>query len=338
MKSKPEDHYRCEYQYVYCDDILGVETNIKNFKWVYGSHSEISERDAYEKCAVKFRVVLTKETDLGEADSCDGVFQSYSWNKKANTLFYRRRIFGNLLIGYNITLNDTCATVFVGKNYFKLIRGRIMNLHGIYYLLSDLANILLLKKGYLTLYASAVHFEKQNRGVVCFAPPNTGKTLTSTKLCEMQGNKLLGEDIVLTDSERMFACPYTQSYRKKPSRFDSAGSFGRKRKENENCCKSGLLTDLVVLSLGRQRFSNDKENLLRKIRILNGYLFQYYSSPIVKVISYFNSNYEEEWNDKANQIIDKAAARSDCLQIQTESPHDFCRLIQKMISNENEVD
>ena len=66
-----------------------------------------------------------------------------------------------------------------------------------YYLLSDIANIILLKNGLLTLYAAGVYCNKNNKGMVFWGAPNTGKTLTAMRLCKDYDFSLLGEDIVM---------------------------------------------------------------------------------------------------------------------------------------------
>ncbi len=315
-----------EYYYVYCQGILGVKTNISDFKWVYGSVAPSVSFDEYEKCIVKFEVYVKPEKELGDSNVCGQRFHSFLWDDGNRTLFYRRTLMSNLQIGYDISFVGNTVKAFIGKRYYKFIKNRTMNLHGTYYLLSDIANMMLLNNGFLTLYASAICYDK--RGVVCFAPPNTGKTITATKLCELSNCRLLGEDIIITDGQRLFACPWTSTYRKKAASFDSAGSFGRvSQSGNINMCDMCDLTDLIVLSLGKKTISNDKDELLRQICILNGYLFNYYSSPIVKVLGYFNKEYSKPWNELAETLLRDMTNNSNCCGIQSEKALDFWDII-----------
>lgn len=324
-----------ENYYVYCKEILGVKTNLHDFKWVYGSVAPICSSDEYDQCKVKLCVYAKPEKELPECMSCDQQFQAYKWNQEQKTLFYRRTMFSCLKLGYNIKFADNQVEVWVGKNYLKFVQQRIMNLHGMYYLLSDLANMMLLKNGLLTLYASSVYFSEQKRGLACFAPPNTGKTLTVTKLCERPDYDFVGEDIVITDGEKMFACPWTSSYRKKASKFDTAGSMQRVNNANvENVCENCDLTDLIVLYSGEKNITSDKNEFLHKASILNGYLFNYYSSPIIKILGYFDGEYSDEWNEQAKEMLKKMVNTCHCHLIGAGDPLEFSKLIHSVVLGE----
>lgn len=262
---------------VYCKGILAVKTNVKNFRWIYGTAPLTTNEEEYQKCAVKVNVVVIPEKKLKKTKSWDKKFQAYTWDNNEKEIFYWRKIFG-LSIGYSICLKDNTIYAKIGENYCRLIKNRTMNLHSIYYLLSDVANIVLLKHGYLTLYASAVADGSSECGTFFFAPPNTGKTMTATMLCKHFGYSLVGEDVVIADGNRIYGCPWTHSYRKKGDRFDSAGVFRcGERPEKLKVCDTCDITELVTLSLGPTEVNTSKEELLRQIKILNGYLFCYYN-------------------------------------------------------------
>jgi hypothetical protein len=204
----------------------------------------------------------------------------------------------------------------------------MMHLHGIYFLLSDLANLLLMQKGYLTLYASAVHDVPNNKGIVCFAPPNTGKTLTATRLCSEHGCRLIGEDIVIVRDRQLYACPWTVSYRKKKAAFDGAGAFGRASQAPEfDRCDTCALTDMVILASGEEQVLGDKTEALRRMAILNGYLFDYYTTPVIKLLGYFDDIYDRDWNRYAYQLLQRLTTESDCRIIYAADPLQFSTLI-----------
>ncbi len=322
-----------EYYYVYCKGILGVKTNIHDFKWVYGSVAPSASPEEYEKCIIKFDICVKPESRLSEIAHCDKKFQAFSWDDTDKALSYSRNIMSRFRIGYNIRFDGDTVRAEIGKRYLKYIKHRTMNLHSVYYLLSDLANIMLLSKGLLTLYASGVHHAPDERGIVCFAPPNTGKTVTATKLCELPGYSLVGEDIIITDGNSLFACPWTSSYRRKPSVLDSAGSVGRVRGAGrQDVCETCRVTDLAVLSLGESAKSADTDELLHRICMLNGYLFNYYSSPIVKVLGYFDPSYCKPWSETALTMLRDMATACRCRSIQCASPLDFWQSIDSDIS------
>lgn len=316
------------FYHIYCNGILGLKINVPGFKWVYGSAAPNASAEAYEKCIVKFDVSVKPEKKLGDVKACDKRFQAYTWSAEDKNIYCRRTFLRGFRIGYNIRICGNTVFAEVGEHYYKMVRNRIMNLHGMYYLLSDLANVMLLKNGLLTLYASAIHFEPDNKCVINFAPPNTGKTLTATKLCQQPGYKLVGEDIVISDGQKVFACPWTNSYRGKGASCDDAGSLGRVSRAADNTfCEECEVTDLTVLALGPREISGDKEKILRQICVLNGYLFNYYSSPIIKILAFFNDEYCEAWNDCAERILRNMVEANECHYFKSEMPVDFSGLI-----------
>lgn len=315
------------YYGVYCKDILGIKTNVRQFCWVYGTAPLISDEEEYQNCIVKMNVNITSEKKLEKAKRCDRSFQSYVWDSENKKLHYRQTILG-VPIGYNIHLDGTTIYANIGENYYKFIKRRVMNLHGIYYLLADIANIVLLNSGYLTLYASAVVDESSECGTVLFAPPNTGKTVTAIMLCKYFGYSLVGEDVVITDGNRIYGCPWTHSYRKKGNHIDSAGYFSREKSREElNYCDACNVSDLVILSLGNYAINTDKIELFREIKILNGYLFCHYHSPIVKILSYFDQAYDISYGERAGKILHDMVEQCCCRSIQTNDAMDFYKLI-----------
>lgn len=319
---------KAEYYYEYCNGILGVKTDAKDFKWVYGSVAPQTQKEKYEQCKVKFEIRVKPEAKLGIVSNCDRCFQAYTWDESSQTLYYRRKLFLNFHIGFNIKITGNTVYAEIGEHYYKHIKNRTMNLHAMYYLLSDIANIILLKNGLLTLYASAVCDDNKNKGWVFFGAPATGKTLTAMKICENQNYSLLGEDILITDGNQIFSCPWTMSFRKKSSIIDDAGACGRKSMDGSvKYCDHCEITDMVVLSIGREKTENDKNELFSQASILNGYLFNYYSSPIVKILAFMNQEYQKDWEDMAKQYLKKIIANCKCLGIQAERPELFAQVI-----------
>ena len=324
-----------EIYYVYCKGILGVKTNLPGFSWVYGSVAPEATVQEYEACAVKLEVSIVPERMLAKDHVCDKQFQSYGWNNEAQRLTCRRTLLRAIELGYDIRLEGNTAYAQIGENYYRLIKNRTMNLHGMYYLLADLANIMLLKNGYLTLYASAVFCNATKRSVLHFAPPSTGKSVTARILCAAPGYQLVGEDVVITDGQRLFACPWTCSQRKKGREMDSAGALGRVRQRTTaeicHCCE---LTYIAALSLGKLEICESKEEVLGRVCTLNGYLFQYYSSPVVKLLAYFSKEYAAAWSVRAEQMLTHMVKRSACAAVQCQAPEDFAEIIRLQLAGE----
>lgn len=325
-----------EYYYVYCQGILGVKTNIRDFKWIYGSVAPSVSSEEYEKCVVKFDVCIKPEKYLSKNNICDRKFQAYTWNRKSQMLSCYRKFFMNFEIGYHLQIRENTVYAEIGIHYYKFVKNRTMNLHGVYYLLSDLANVILLKNGFLTLYASAVCFGPLKRCIVNFAPPNTGKTYMATKLCEKSDYQLVGEDIVIFDGYKVHSCPWTNSYRKASKLiFDSSGSLGRSKKKTQTTItEECILTDVMVLSLGEERVCTDKDQIFRYISMLNGYLYNYYSSPIIKILGYFDEKYDKSWTTYAETFLKNMVNSCRCCELQTEESGDFAGIFHEIISGE----
>lgn len=321
------------YYGIYCKELLAVKTNVENFSWIYGSTPMIADEKEYQKCVVKVNVTIMPEKELQKAKEQDEKFQAYTWDNTNKMVFYWRTIMG-IPIGYNIRLGENEIHAEIGRNYYRFVKNRTMNLHGIYYLLSDIANIVLLNQGYLTLYASAVA-DDSSCGTVLFAPPNTGKTVTATMLCKHFGYSLVGEDIAITDGTHIYGCPWTHSYRKKGTRLDSAGLFRRGQcPENLKNCDMCDVTELVTLSLGKNEIHTNKDELFRQSKMLNGYLFNYYSSPIVKILGYFDETYDIPYKERAEKMLRNMVEHCHCRCIQAKDTMDFYQLIGTQVSDE----
>lgn len=325
-----------DYYYIYCQGILGVKTNRRDFRWVYGSTAPAATKQAYEACLIKFDVRFKPEKKLSANMGTDEQFQAYRWNRERATISCRRTLIPYYEIGYDIQLQGNTVIAEIGEHYHKVIKHRTMNLHGTYYLLSDLANMLLLKNGLLTLYASAVYNAAVKKGVVFFAPPNTGKTYTATTLCKSYGYQLVGEDVVVYDGHRVHACPWTASYRGGARKaLDSAGAL-RWGKGAETCdiANTCAVTDLMLLSLGNPRIDADKDRIAQRISMLNGYLFGYYSTPIVKMLGYFEQDYDLPWNTMSDRILRETVKACNVYDVQFEESVKFADRVHEILSNQ----
>jgi len=327
---------KSEYYYEYCKGLLAVKTNQQNFKWIYGSIAPLQSKEKYDNCIVKFDVCIKPEKQLSEVGCSSRHFQAYMWDQERETLYYRRKFGFNFSIGYNIRIKGNTVFAEVGENYYRFIKNRIQNLHGMYYLLSDIANVLLLKNGYLTLYAAGMCGNNTQNGMLLFGPPNTGKTLTVTQVCKKSGYSLLGEDVVITNGTDLYSCPWTSSFRKKKCSFDEAGAFGRTLNNyNYDICEKAKVNDVVLLLKGeeKEKINCDKSELHREICILNGYLFNYFSSPILKILAFMKKDYSEDWGKISDSILKTIVTNCNCHSIQTKNSAGYQSSILKIIDD-----
>jgi len=319
--------------FVFVKGILGVKTNMKEFTWSYGTVAPESNKSEFEKCKIKVHVDVRNSKNVFEKDfdiTRLGKYHYFGANQNENKIYYERDFFGSSKLRYSIEINENYIHVIVGKNYMKYIKHRIMNLHSISYILTDIVAGLLLKNGIATIHCSAVNTDDQS--IIFFAPPNTGKTLTSIQLCKNDNFNFIAEDFALTDGEKVWSVPWTSTFRYyddiNESKLDTLInkltsyipvlefiSFGKNKSIDKYLGKERIkhlskATDLVVLERGKHSVDYNKRDGFRKIVNLNRYEFNYHKSPSTVVINYFNPEFSlEKMYEKEKEIINNLIKR-----------------------------
>lgn len=329
--------------FVYADRMLGVEVNDSYFRWVYGRNAPAVDKATFDACKVRFFITFADDHQIQLPTSDVERFQCFSWNRENKTLCYHRKLLG-AHIAYSVSIRGNEASIILGRFYANLMHHRFMNLHGAYYLLSDLANILLLKNGYVTLYCAAALHRESGRRVALFSAPNTGKSYTVQRLCETGDYSIIAEDIAIADEEgRITGCPWTNSYRKGALRkwfdLDSGGTFAHRHMHNytlEDKTASGqsYLSDVILLSRMQDKHKADQGEIEKKILILNKYLFCGYNSPIVNVLAFFDDEFNCDWECTEKQILLSIFSRSVVTEISLDSG-DFFPLVKNQIESGN---
>ncbi len=199
------------YYYIASAGVLGVKTNIKNFGWSYGHNVPEGTREQYERCVVRMQVDLREFNDDAEHEAM-GKYHYFSGTPGADKIYYTRNYAGKgrMRIRAEGFLTDE-PKITVNRAYYKLITHRIMNLHSIGYIMTDLATLLLLRKGYAPIHCSA--FKKDESTLTVFAPPDTGKTLSSMTACMEHGAEFIAEDLAITDGKTIHSVPWTSTFR-----------------------------------------------------------------------------------------------------------------------------
>lgn len=332
------------YHFIYADHILGVETNDPNFRWMYGSNAPAGDKETFDSCKVKFYVTVTDESHIQTASSNVACFQCFSWCESQKTLFYSRKIFG-VKMAYSISFNNNSVRATFGKNYYRMVRHRFMNLHDSYYLLSDLANILLLKNGYSTLYCAVAQHRESGRVIALFAPPNTGKSCAVKRLCDTEKYTLIAEDVALLNKElQIFGCQWTCTYRKAGSSSfflnDDSGALSRTHthiQEHEIAQNPCVLSDLILLNLATIDSGVARSDIEKRICILNKYRFCGYNSPIINVLAFFDREFDKTWEDLDKSIMKIAFLKCNVSYISSESRHDFTPMVDAMLNGQQDA-
>jgi hypothetical protein len=183
-----------------------------------------------------------------------------------------------------------------------------MNLHSIGYILTDLASLLLLRRGFSPVHCSA--FRADDATVLVLAPPNTGKTLTTMMACMEHGASFMAEDLAITDGRTLYSVPWTSTFRYYSHIDESARSRmmnaltrriplfellpgGSRAPINayvpdERLLSRSEITHVVMLERGPEEVREATEDeAIRKAVNLNRYEFNYHKAPLVVACEYF---------------------------------------------------
>lgn len=331
------------YYYIYVKNIIGVKTDIKEWKWQYGSGCLSATKEEYDECLIKVSVCLTEDLYIANkkhATKERKEFHRFTCINNGKELIYIREFGNNIKLGYSIYLEGTSVHLMVGKNYYRHIRHRFMNLHSIESIISDIVCGLLLINGYATIYCSVVNLENTKQGILLFGAPNTGKTLTCMQMCEIYGARFMSEDVALTDGLNVWSIPWTNSYREKERSFLSRMIDKRKNRLEHiyELCKSGKIvnkcraTDLVVLEKGKKDAVEGNDEIINKVSILNRYLLWYRKSPALLVFNYFNGLFSiEQMERKEKAILHRLCKNVTCFTISEDSVSNFCESVWRTV-------
>ncbi|MBE7015444.1 MAG: hypothetical protein E7417_01305 [Ruminococcaceae bacterium] len=305
--------------FIYIKDLLAVKTNLDKFSWSYGTVEKNSKQEDFDRCKVKVyvRIVPDKEVPVCSGDK----FSFFTVDKESSTIYYSRRFFGAVNLCYSLRIDGNSIYMICGKNYYRLVRGRIMNIHSVGYILSDVVEGILLNNGLCTIYCSAVSFK--DRAVCLFGAPNTGKTLTGLLLCNKHGGKLVSEDFAVTDGENIWGAPMTNTHR------NYAGIDGANDKV-EIEVNSVKVSDVVIIQKGKNLLSDEKDFI--KVKSLNRYGLGYVRSPSLIALGYYNHEFDIfKMSDKENEILESLVKNHGFLAVSSENVLDFADSIMDNI-------
>lgn len=337
--------------FVYIKDILGIETNLSSFGWIYGRVAPETDRSEFERCKIRINLNVGKTDDVFdkslEIDKLDkyNYFYAVKGEKK---IYYERNIFFNLKLRYSIEIHDNSINIIANKNYYKFIKYKFMNLHSLDYILSDIATSMLLLNGYATLHCSSVKIGEKT--MVFFAPPGTGKTITVINLCRNNNAKFISEDIAITDGNDIYSIPWTSTFgfynHDKESKVDRLVDSLKKtipllqlmKIKKEKSYKSYLeniqseeisnITEIILLGRGKADVIKTKEGMFESIINLNKYEFNYHRSPSLLVMNYFNPEIStDKMYETEKRLFNKMLDNSNSYKIFAMNALDYSEII-----------
>lgn len=277
--------------FVYVNELIGVETPLNFFKWNFGTFTPRSTNHEFSKCLIKIKLNVCKDKDVfkkGKEDQTQGSFRHFSVYD--DEIIFRQKI-GLITFGYRMSIANNTIEVTVGRNYYRWVKYKVMNVYPIWYVLYDAVCCLLLKNGLAVLYGSAVETEL-NKATVFIGAPGVGKTVTATTLCKTNKLRMIAEDLLITDGQKAWPVPYTNTYRGNSNRggITFANDVAKIKR-------------IVILEQGHRSESAARASIQEKIRLLNRYNVPYYSSPAMIAYTYFNPDYSLDYLFKTEEKI-----------------------------------
>ncbi|MGB4590051.1 MAG: hypothetical protein WBI17_12605 [Clostridiaceae bacterium] len=341
--------------FVYIKDILGLSTNAENFSWCYGCVAPKTTEAEFNQCMVKINLSVRKTADVFDEslnlENLDRYNHFYA-KPQSQKVYYERSYLLNAKHRYSIEVLGNEVNVIVDSNYYKYVRYRFMNVHSLGYILTDLVSGILLMNGYATLHCSSISIG--DKALVIFAPPSTGKTLTALRLCEYSGAKYIAEDIAITDGEFIYAVPWTSTFRcynhSKESKTDRFMDTLRKKVpvfqlvpikkrksihaylNNDFLVDSAEISDAILLGKGKLEVMRSDKGFLENIMNLSKYELNYYRSPTMLVMNYFNPDFSlDQMYEAEKLILGKLVANNPGYRVNAQNALDYSKLIIEQI-------
>ncbi len=337
--------------YVVCDNILGIQSDLKKIGWSFGHPPEMSSDERINSCKVV--VKLTVDSLLTEAEEFGRLQKYHYWHGDygRDELFYQRNLFAGSKLRLLLKgIKTDRPEIIVNKNYFRFVIGRYINLHSTGYQLTDLTCALLLMKQLCPLHCSS--FSTGDSTIAVIAPGNTGKTLSTMRAVLHLGASFISEDLAIIDGENIYACPWTSTFRyydelsmswllrmrmkliKIIPPVELIPMYGEDRKinsyiEDHRILSNKKLTHTVILARrpgGVKVLS--KEEALRMVLNLNRYEFMYMKNPMLTAYSYFNPELDIfGLEEREREILGRLVDNTICLLVQSEDPTKFADMI-----------
>ncbi|RLC37350.1 MAG: hypothetical protein DRH33_05860 [Candidatus Nealsonbacteria bacterium] len=326
--------------YTVIPKILGINTEVKKIRnFSFGE----SLRERTEKALIKLNF---KIDNLIKKPSILNQKYHFFWGKHNHPcIYYERRIIGGLFAKMLFKNSEGSPSIIVNKPYLRWIRVRTNNIFPPGTHLTDIATVKLIEKSFTPLHCAGVSWD--NKGILIFAPPNTGKTLTSILLVQ-NGFKFISEDISVSDGNEIYGCPFTSTFRyydklsSKSTRYLNliatkipflAPFIEPKAKviqdyvERDKIKEKASIFAIVVLERGGSKFKKlDENEAFRRILNINRYEFNYYRNPILRAYSYFNQ--ELDLNSlmlREEKIIRKVITDKNIYLIRENNPEEYIK-------------
>jgi hypothetical protein len=334
-----------KYEYSIKPDIAVVESN-RDIIPVFPLGETLENYTGFPSSKISISFNVSKDFAYGVQG-----FQKfhYYWGQKGlDEIYYERPVGRGITL--KLYLKDLLknAKLVVNSTYFKYVRFKLDSVYPPGVHLADILIINLLRLGYAPVHCAAV-CSKEEGGVLLFAPPDTGKTLTTFAALK-RGFHYLAEDIAFVDSESVYANPHTATFlhnkafraqyaktngdpissllRKLPifSSYAKAPALSMSRISKDfQIDQEAPIRKVVILDRGKSGAEKiTKEEMARRILIINRNEFSYHKNALLFAHSYFNPAFELfKMMEKEEKIINTMVSKADCFLVKANDPKDY---------------
>ena len=189
--------------------VLGLATNSGGLRWPFDSTSSPVSASEFEACRVKLTVNIGARP---RAVPSDLRYHSFTAASNGTAVHYGKRLGPGIDLSMTVDgLGSGSVEVSANRAFVRLIHHRMMNLHSLPYVLSDIACMELLLEGFAPLHCSAA--ATTDGAHLIYGAPNVGKTYTALRSCEELKLPFMAEDIAITDGRTIHAVPWTSTFR-----------------------------------------------------------------------------------------------------------------------------
>lgn len=317
--------------YVQVPGVIGIRTNIPGFRWGFGACSAPAPEADFEACKIK--VFLEARKDRAVFEDTDiaaytGTFRDFKARPDCRSVLFEKKL-GPIPLRFSVSVQENRVEAVVGQSYLRLIKLKFMYIHPIWYILFDLVSLLLLKQGMTTFYGSAAALP-DGGAVVCAAAPNTGKSMTVLQLKNKFGARILAEDMAVTNGESLWGAPYTALYR---DYHDAALETVRQNPETDAFARR--IDGVVILQKGTSEGESQAGDFLHRLLLINRYSLGYYYSPCVRVLDYYNADFDVMAAQAAEErILGRMVQNARTAVVERQNSLDFAQDIYALMTGE----
>ncbi|MFW6047633.1 MAG: hypothetical protein ACOCP4_07615 [Candidatus Woesearchaeota archaeon] len=199
------------FQYDLIPTLLRVLSNKRlEHGFLYGSHG--NSYDIFQNIKKPILTVNIREVnnDVFEKDSEKYVKKSRYYFSNEEFGYSRKIPFKNKNAQFLFTKNNENFINFTFNKSYNAYSEFVLSRHFLpERVLSPFIYWQLLKLNFLSLHCSVI--SKNGKGLIIFALPDTGKSMTAFNLVKKYNFEFVAEDIAVTDGKLIYTTPYTRS-------------------------------------------------------------------------------------------------------------------------------